>query len=351
MRSTFSIVSRFTGANNLSEYGFDFKIEALEHLLVIILDDDGEEVARFRGDDDGDTLDYLDSVEFDAENGGGTVFLEANLPTDYEILMILANDEPVQSRSYRTQFSFTLKGFEMALDYVIGAVQRATWLAGRSLRLHDSYEADFDPQLPAGVLTPNASIVIDDDGLALALGPTAAELAAALAAAAAALVSETNAAASAAAAGTAETNAETAETNAETAETNAEAAYVAAQAAADTAAAIAAGFSGFLSSGPFTVVNGFPQALAGEVYSSASYRQIDFRGSMFAGTTVASLVEFSIFFRDSAWELVMAGERYSDSAVASSVTFTVNAATGQITAENIGVDDVEISFKKTAWAA
>ncbi len=172
MRLTYDIDARFTGDGSLDEYGFTSKIEALDHLLILILDGDGLEVARFRGDGTDDTLSYLDTVVFDAVNGGGTVTLNDVLPTDYEIVMLLANDEPAQTDNYRTQGLFNLKNLEMTFDKIVGALQRAAWLAQRSIRLHDSREAAFDVQLPQ-TLTPGAAICISDDGLGLAMGQTA----------------------------------------------------------------------------------------------------------------------------------------------------------------------------------
>jgi hypothetical protein len=360
MRSTFDIVSRFTGTGSLAEYGFTSKIEAAEDLMILILDDDGEEVARFRGDGTGDTDSYLDSIDFNAIDGGGTVYLNASLTLDYEIVMLLANDNPVQSRKLRDKFSFTMKDFEMAFDYVTGAVQRAIWLGTRSLRLHDSYEADFDPQLPAGALTPNASIVIDEDGLAFALGPTAAELAAALEAAQDALDSEAAATASAASAAAAQA----ASIAAQAASVAAQAAAVASADAADdsadaaaasaaAAASVAASFGGYVNSGPFTVATADDDDLLGETNDSGVYRQVDYLASIFntSDFTVAARVGFSIFFRNGAWELAYDNARYADAAVAPDVVFTVHAVTGQINAENNGADDVEINFKKTPWDA
>ncbi len=146
-RPDYDIVETYTGTGLLTDYTFDFKIEAEEHLLVVVLDTNGDEIERVRGDD---TV-YLSGVVFDEINGGGTVTLTDELESGYTIYLILANDEPTQSYEFSDKGSFTLKTFEMALDFIMGAVQRATWLAQRSLRLHDTFDNSpevFDMQLP-----------------------------------------------------------------------------------------------------------------------------------------------------------------------------------------------------------
>lgn len=283
MRSTYDIDARYTGAGNLAEYGFTSKIEALDHLLIIILSDAGAELARFRGDGTGDTLSYLDTVEFNPVDGGGTVYLNDDLTTNHEILILLANDEPVQTRQYRTQGSFGLKDFEMALDYIIGAVQRISWLALRSIRLHDSYEDAFEMQLPV-TLTPGAAIVINDDGDGLAMGQTA-------------------------------------------------------------------DLDAFITSGPFTCLQNASTALTDETHSGAAYDQVDYEVKVKRGTTVFAKCRFTIFFRNSAWELADDPDLYANNP--SGLTFTVHATTGQITAvvDNSGAGNATLYIKKLRWAA
>lgn len=161
---------RYIGLGNLAAYSFDFKIEDLTQLLVIALDDTGEEVERVRGDD----VVYLSSVDFNDIEGGGTVTLAANLPTDYTLILIQANDEPTQPFEFKEKFSFTLRGFEMALDFLGGAIQRLAWRANRTIGLNDAYDNDavpFDGQLPMPHVA-TAMVRINDDGDGVDYGPT-----------------------------------------------------------------------------------------------------------------------------------------------------------------------------------
>lgn len=197
-RQTFNVKDVAIGTGDNDEYTFDFKIEDETHLLIIVQDDDGVETERVRGDD----TTFLDSVDFDPVAGGGTVTLVDDLPTDYTMTMLLANDEPTQPSEFRGKASFTLSEFEAALDYLGGQIQRAFYLVLRSVRLNDLDDVDdFDPTLPVGAAdNPGATIAVNDDGDGLAYGATLDEIAEAEGFATAALASEVAAAASAAAA-------------------------------------------------------------------------------------------------------------------------------------------------------
>lgn len=166
MRSTYAPVNVYTGVGNNAEYSFDFKIESLDQLLVIEMSGNEEVTERVRGDD----TTYLASVDFDPVEGGGTVTLNANLTSGYKLYLILANDEPTQPYEFKDQGSFTLRDFEMSLDWLGGAIQRLSWLAQRAIRYHDTFEDDdaFDLQLPRS-LTAEYLLGINEDGDGLQL--------------------------------------------------------------------------------------------------------------------------------------------------------------------------------------
>lgn len=319
MIPSYNVVENYTGTGLLDTYSFEFKISDLSELLILILDDDGEEVSRVRGDDD---TGIVASATFDAANGGGEVVFTDPIGDDYTLLFFLAPDEPTQDYEFSDKFSFNLKDFERALDRLEGPIQRAIFLSNRSVRLNDGRSTTlpdlFDPQLPAE-LTPNASIVIDDTGLKLVLGPTAAQLAQATVDAAAA-------AASAAAA-------------------------VVSAAAAAASAALVASFTGFIRSGPFSVLNNANSNLLGELFDSTVYTQIDYIAKVTRNSTVFARIEFSIFFRNSAWEIAVAEIRYADAAVTPGITFTVDSVTGQINAAaDNGAGNATITLDKVRWA-
>lgn len=169
-RSEFNTEERYIGTGALTDYSFDFKIESLAQLLIIELDDTGVETQRVRGTD----TTYLSTVDFDVENGGGTVTLAAALDTDYTLIIQLANDEPTQPYEFRDKFSFTLKSFENALDWLAGAIQRLAWRSGRSVKLNDAYDNDtapIDMELPVTVVA-EAMLRMNDAGDGVDFGPT-----------------------------------------------------------------------------------------------------------------------------------------------------------------------------------
>ncbi len=168
-RPQYAVKELYTGTGSLDEYTFDFKITNLSQLLVIEVDDDGVETERVRGDDET----YLDSVTFDAILGGGTVFLADNLASGYTLILLLADDEPVQNYEFRNKTSFTLRRFEDAIDAIVGAVQRLSYLAKQSLRIHDiDEEEDFNGQLPSGVMDQGDKIlIVNADGTGFDYGP------------------------------------------------------------------------------------------------------------------------------------------------------------------------------------
>lgn len=178
-RSEFEVKEQWIGTGDLSAYTFNYKIEALLHLLLYVQDSTGALVAGYpiRGDD----IVLLSSVTFDSIGGGGTINLASVLPTDYVLTALLANDAPTQPSEYQTKASFTLPSFEAALDFLGGAIQRLAYMAQRSFRIHDLEDADdIDTMLPVGFSdNPGATLAINADGNGFAYGATLNDIASA----------------------------------------------------------------------------------------------------------------------------------------------------------------------------
>lgn len=238
-REAFDVREPYTGTGLVDTYTFDFKIESADQLLIKEYDENGVETQSLRGDDIGA---YLQSITFDEIEGGGSIVLVDPLTEDYTLVLLLANDEPLQEYTFKNKSDFTLDRIEAALDYIVGALQRAAYLVERSVTLPDLLTtASFDPTLPTDIVSGEAGriLAVNDAKTGWEFGPTtdsifAAETAAGLSAdeaaasAAAALASATAADVSEASALVAETNAELAQAGAETAETNAAASAAAA---------------------------------------------------------------------------------------------------------------------------
>lgn len=239
-RPLYDVKEKYVGTGLLDEYTFDFKITSKDQLLVIVTDDDDVEVQRLRGTD----TTFLSDVIFDAVAGAGTVQLQAVLPADYTIIILLADDAPVQTYEFRNKTSFTLRTFEDALDLIMGAVQRLAYLAKQGLRIHDlDEEEDFDCSLPPGIVDNGDKIlIVNNAGDGFDFGPNWNDIPTAQATGdagvAAAAAAQATADSAVTAAATAQTTANTAVTNAATAQAAADAAQAAADAAqadADTA--------------------------------------------------------------------------------------------------------------------
>ena len=149
-RASYIAKDKHTGLGNLAAYAFTFKIEAKSQLEVVEYNSSGVETQRVRGTD---TSTYVSSVVFDAEAGGGTVTLLANLASGSKLYLILANDAPTQPTELRNKQAFVLKTIENAFDFMVGPIQRLAYLAARSLRVHDNVSDSFDPKLPTPVAT------------------------------------------------------------------------------------------------------------------------------------------------------------------------------------------------------
>lgn len=197
-RQTYAPKQTYVGSGSLATYSFDFKIEALTQLLVVVVNVLGVEVERVRGDD----VTFLSSVTF-SQSGGGSVTLLANLPAGYTMVLLEANDAPTQPFEFADKTSFNMKVIERAYDFLAGAVQRLSFRASQAFRIHDADDEEtFNPQLPPGISLPanyNRTFAISPDGTKMVYGPTTDTIDGAVGAAAAAAASAADASASASA--------------------------------------------------------------------------------------------------------------------------------------------------------
>lgn len=114
-----------------------------------------------------------------------------------------------------------------------------------------------------------------------------------------------------------------------------------------------AGGGGSVPTGPFSVTQNSNADLSGELFSSTAYKQVDFVAQIIRGTTVFVRTEFSIFYRNGAWELAVGFDRYNANSGEHGVTWTVNTSTGQINAavDNSGAGNATIKLQKILWPA
>jgi hypothetical protein len=230
LASATSRMAPYTGNGSTATYAYTFKIFSDSDLLVTKrLISTGAETEL--------VLDADYTVTGAGTSSGGNVVLSAgNLSSSYE-LHIRRKRPLTQSTSIRNESSFNAGTHEDTFDKLTMIDQQQQDEIDRSMKLPETIDpADFDPTLPA-ILTPGYTLIVSDDGLGIALGPSEAQLEQAVIDAAATAV---NAAAAAASAASASASATAASASATAAAASASAASASATAAAASAAVAAA---------------------------------------------------------------------------------------------------------------
>ena len=146
-RPYYDVREDYLGTGALATYTFDFKIERAEDLLILKYDANGVLTNRVRGTDIGA---FLQSVTFDMKRGAGSITLMAPLPTNHRLILLLANDEPIQSFEFKSNFDLSLERIEAALDWVVGPIQRLVYRMGRVMSFPDNLDlSTFSLEIPA----------------------------------------------------------------------------------------------------------------------------------------------------------------------------------------------------------
>jgi hypothetical protein len=346
----FDYKDQFLGTGDTSVYTFDFKIYDPSHLHIYVQDSLGNII----NDTDGNDPTLIAGVTFDSINGGGTITLANNLGNQFTMTILLANDYPDQPTDFPDKNSFTLDVIDGALDFITSWGQRAAYLAQRALRLHDLDDVDgFDMRLPFNAAAnADCFLQINDAGNGFAFGPTSASL-----------LNSVNAAASAAAASEATAAAAAADALAQDASATASASAAAGSAvsasanaaAAAASAALAATFaSGIVHTGPFAAIAPNTNAnLAGETIDHTKFTMIEYTARIQRGTTVYAKQQFTLFYRNSAWELALGLDLFADAGSDHGVTFTADSVTAQINVAvaNDGGSNAIIDLDKIQWPA
>jgi hypothetical protein len=109
---------------------------------------------------------------------------------------------------------------------------------------------------------------------------------------------------------------------------------------------------GAVTSGPFTILVNANQDLAGELFDHTVYDQVDFVVRTRRGTNTFARSEFSIFYRNGAWELATGIDRWNIGSNDPAIIPTVDATSGQINiaVPNDGRGSATLTLKKTLWA-
>lgn len=164
MRPNYDIREVYVGNNVLANYTFDFKVSNLAHLKVIMLDELGVVVFDVRATDST----YF-TTTLNEDGVGGTITYAVPPSFNYTIIILLADDQPVQPANYGTDNKYTMKKIEQSFDSVVGQVQRMRYLLDRSLRIPDKIVSNFKAELDT--VFPEGVVVVSPDGLKFTLVP------------------------------------------------------------------------------------------------------------------------------------------------------------------------------------
>lgn len=129
MRPEYKVRKSYLGDGATDVYTFDFKIVEKQHLLVLHVDNLGDIVWQVRATD----TTYF-TTTLNSTLTGGSITLVADLPLNHMLLMLLADDEPLQEAKFAANDKYTLKKIENAFDALSGQIQRLHYLSDRSFK-------------------------------------------------------------------------------------------------------------------------------------------------------------------------------------------------------------------------
>lgn len=132
-----------------TEFTFDFKVADPDHLLVYLIDDQGDIVHTVRASD----TTYFTTI---LESQSGKITYLTAPDNDFKLIILLADDAPVQSNSFSGDARYTNLKLENTFDMISGQVQRIRYLLDRSLKLSDTFTEFFNTDIP----DPEASAII-----------------------------------------------------------------------------------------------------------------------------------------------------------------------------------------------
>ena len=143
MRSEYSVREVYTGDAIQTDFTFDFKVVNPDHLLVVLVDEYGDELWKKRGTD---TSSF--STTLNEDGSGGSIIWPIAPDEDYTIILLLADDQPKQESKYTADSKYTMKKIEASFDALSGQIQRIRYLLDRSIRLPEKWVGAFNTEAP-----------------------------------------------------------------------------------------------------------------------------------------------------------------------------------------------------------
>ena len=156
MRPAYNVREVYLGDGIQNAFTFDFKIVNVEDLLVLYVDPTGAIVWETRGND----TTYYTTLLNENLDGGTITWVTDEPAVGYQVIILLADDNPKQPSRYTVDSRYTMKKIEASLDTLSGQIQRIRYLLDRSLRLPekvvDAISTELVELIPEGVMTTDA---------------------------------------------------------------------------------------------------------------------------------------------------------------------------------------------------
>lgn len=184
----------YTGNSTTAEYSYTYKIFNEDHLVVKVRDSDNVETKLTKTTDytvsgvnnkNGGTISLVNAVDGLLDGSGNPyasptqpwLDVDGYLRTGYS-LVIEREVSFVQNTDIRNQGSFAPEIHENAFDYLTMLAQQLHNKVKRALKLPSTFsDSDFDPELPGELIgNGNRSIVTNENGDGLEVGPTVLEI-------------------------------------------------------------------------------------------------------------------------------------------------------------------------------
>lgn len=157
MRPEYKVREVYLGDGIQNTFTFDFKIVNVEDLLVLYVDPTGAIVWQARGND----TTYYTTLLNENLDGGTITWVTDEPAVGYEVIILLADDNPKQPSRYTVDSRYTMKKIEASLDTLSGQIQRMRYLLDRSLRLPEKITEAIATELveliPEGVMTTDVN--------------------------------------------------------------------------------------------------------------------------------------------------------------------------------------------------
>lgn len=164
-RPQYDIREVYNGNDVITDFTFDFKITNLGHLLVLLVNiSDSLVDFSVRATD---TTYFTTTINTDTN--GGKIIFPAPVPTGKKLVILLADDVPIQGAQFSADSRYTMKKIEQSFDNLGGQIQRIKYQLDRSLRIPEKFTDAFNSEI--NDIIASAVVMIDETGTKFMMVP------------------------------------------------------------------------------------------------------------------------------------------------------------------------------------